>query len=74
MYKKTQTLGDILLKKDRRVEKEYKKKTLCTGSHAQSALRHMWANLLEPSRKEIKNMKIFTKSNTKEVTPIHKKE
>ena len=28
VYKKTQTLGDILLKKGRRVEKEYKKNTV----------------------------------------------
>ena len=28
VYKKTQTLGDIILKKGRRVEKEYKKNTV----------------------------------------------
>ena len=51
VFKKTQTLGDILLKKGRQIKKEYKE-TLSTRYPAQSARRYMLARHLEHSRKE----------------------
>ena len=63
LLQSTKRLKHLETSYSRKVEESKKntRKTVCTRFHAQNVLKHMWANQLEPSRKEIKSMQIYAK-------------